>query len=88
MTEDLRPLIAAWAAMMVLLALTYAASLTLTGMAGLFTSLAIAFAKAGLIYWYFMEGRKESGLIKLAALAASAWLLILFTLTFSDYLTR
>jgi cytochrome c oxidase subunit 4 len=77
-----------WIALMALLALTLAASFVLTGRASLAASLGIATGKAALILWVFMGLREESGLVRLAALGAVVWLMILFGLVLVDYTTR
>ncbi len=51
-------------------------------------ALVIAFFKATLVVWFFMDLRDESGLTKLYAAAGLVWLLILIGLTVLDYLTR
>ena len=52
------------------------------------TAYAIACAKAALILWFFMEMRREKAIARLAMLAAALWLLLMLTLSASDYLTR
>ena len=51
-------------------------------------NLSIAAAKAFLIAWFFMHLREVSPLIGLTAFAGLLWLLILFGLGLSDWLTR
>jgi cytochrome c oxidase subunit IV len=51
-------------------------------------NLGIATVKAVLIAWFFMHVREGSGLVRLFSGAASFWLLILFGVSLSDYLTR
>ncbi|WP_035484794.1 cytochrome C oxidase subunit IV family protein [Geminicoccus roseus] len=84
----LRPLLLVWLALLALLAATVAASFVLTGPLAMSTAIAIALAKAGLIFWFFMHLHEASGLIRLVAVGALVWLLILFTLTSADYATR
>lgn len=71
-----------------LLALTVAASFVLTGPLSLAASMSIAAAKAALVYWFFMHLREEGGLVRLAAIGAIAWLMILFLLVGADYAGR
>ncbi len=73
---------------MVLLAATIGVSFLELGPFGIVVALAIAFAKMMLIVLYFMHVKFSSKLTKLFAAAGLYWLLILFLLTFSDYLTR
>lgn len=84
----IRPLLLVWAALLALLALTIAASFVLTGPLSLAASLSIALAKAALVFWFYMHLKEEGGLVRLAAVAAGAWLLILFALSASDFATR
>lgn len=51
-------------------------------------NLSIASLKALLIAWSFMHLREGSGLVRVFAASALFWLLILFGLSLSDYLTR
>jgi len=83
-----RSYILAWAGLMVLLGLTVFASFLLSGLPSLAVSMLIAFAKAALVLWFFMHLSEESGLVRLFALAAGAWLLIMALLTATDYGTR
>lgn len=84
----IRPLILVWAALLVLLGLTVTASFQFSGPASIAASLGIALAKAVLIFWFFMHLREESGLIRLVAIGAAAWMLILFLLAAADFTTR
>lgn len=51
-------------------------------------ALGIACAKATLVIWFFMGVRYNTSLTKVAMLSGFVWLLIMFGLTMSDYLTR
>lgn len=51
-------------------------------------ALGIAFLKASLVVIYFMGLRYNTPLTKLVAVAGFFWLLLLFGITMSDYLTR
>ncbi|MEA1648233.1 cytochrome C oxidase subunit IV family protein [Nitrospirillum sp. BR 11164] len=82
------PLLAVWAALLALLGLTVGASLVLTGTPSLVASLGIATAKAALIAWVYMRLRREGGLLRIMALGAAFWLLILLGYLALDYLTR
>lgn len=77
-----------WIALLVLLAMTVAASFILRGPTGLAVSLGIAFAKAGLVYWFFMHLSRRGGLERIAAIGAGAWIAILLAYVVVDYLTR
>ncbi len=86
--QAIRPLLASWLALIALLCLTVGASFLLTGPASLTAGMAIALAKAALIFWFFMNLRGESGLVRLLAAGAFLWLIVLLALIFSDYATR
>jgi cytochrome c oxidase subunit 4 len=77
-----------WLALMALLALTVAGSFTVTGAASAVVSFGVAVAKVALIFWFFMQLRTEKGLIRVFAVGAIAWLLILLTFAAIDYVTR
>ena len=83
-----RSLLLVWSALLALLGLTVTASFLLAGPASFAVSLAIALAKAALIFWFFMHLREERGLIRIFAIGAAAWLLIMFLLIAADYGTR
>lgn len=51
-------------------------------------AIAIAIAKATLVVLFFMHVRHGTGLTKLVVAGGFLWLLILFGITMSDYLTR
>jgi cytochrome c oxidase subunit IV len=51
-------------------------------------ALAIAAFKASLVVWFFMHARSSTRLTWLVAFGGLFWLLLLFALTASDYLTR
>lgn len=76
------------AALMVLLGLTVGIYFVPLGAFGVVAALTIAFAKAVLILLFFMHVRYSSRLTMVLAGAGFFWLLILFVLTFSDYISR
>jgi cytochrome c oxidase subunit IV len=51
-------------------------------------NLGIAAIKAALIAWFFMHVREGGPLVRLFSVAALFWLVILFGLGLSDWLTR
>ena len=77
-----------WVGLLVLLGSTISASFLLTGPASAGVSLLIAFAKVGLVFWFFMQLRTEKGLVRVFAIGAAVWLLLLFVLASVDYATR
>ncbi|MFV0624340.1 cytochrome C oxidase subunit IV family protein [Sphingomonas sp. ac-8] len=88
MSREVSRLLLCWLALLLLLALTVAAAFAPLGPAKTGIGYAIATAKAALILWFFMEMRREAGLVRLAALAGFVWMLLLLTLSGADYLTR
>jgi cytochrome c oxidase subunit 4 len=77
-----------WVALIVLLALTVGATFLPIGPLKPAVNMAIAFGKAGLIFWFYMHLREEPGLVRLSALGGGVWLLILLMFVTADYLTR
>ena len=51
-------------------------------------ALSIAVAKASLVVWYFMGVRYNTPLTKVVVVAGLFWLLIMFGLGMSDYISR
>jgi cytochrome c oxidase subunit IV len=58
------------------------------GWLNMYIALAIATTKASVIVLYFMHVKFSSRLVWIFAVAGLFWLVILFALTFGDYLTR
>jgi cytochrome c oxidase subunit 4 len=79
---------AVWAALMLLLVLTFALGEINFGRWNFPIAVSIAAGKATLIVLFFMEVRYSSGLIRLMACVGFLWLSILLGLTFADYATR
>lgn len=83
-----RVYVSVWIALIILTVLTvYAASVDL-GFLNLAVGLAIACTKATLVIWFFMGLRHNTSLTKVTCAAGFIWLLILFGLGMSDYLSR
>lgn len=82
------PLFVVWIALTLLLIATVLCSFVFTGLPSLAAGLAIAAAKAGLVFWYYIGLREETGLVRLSAIAAILWLLIFFLLVAPDYMMR
>ena len=76
------------AALMFLLALTVGVSFFNLGPFNVVLSLGISILKALLIMMIFMEVRYSHPIVWLFAGASFLWLLIMLTLTISDYFTR
>ncbi len=78
--------------LLVLLALTVltmgVSFLPANGRTHLAMGLTIALAKASLVALFFMHVISSHRLTRIVIVVAVCWLLLLFSLTFSDYLTR
>ncbi len=83
-----RLLVIVWAALMALLAMTYAIAQFDLGPLNLVAALAIAAAKAGLVLWFFMEVRANSQLVNLFAGSGFCLLGLLLCLGLADFLSR
>ena len=80
--------VAIWATLMVCTGLTvFAASVDL-GVFNIVLALLIATFKGTLVVLFFMHLRYSTKLTMVTVIAAMFWLLILFSLTLTDYLTR
>ena len=88
MDAQVRNRLIVWGALMALLALTVALSFAPLGPFRLAVSLAIAAAKAALIYWVFMDLRTADGLTRIAALCAVGFVGILLLLPALDAAVR
>jgi len=88
MTAHVRTLVLIWIALMALLGLTLGASFLPLGAFKPVVNVGIGFAKAALIFWFFMHLREVSGLIRLVAFAGAVGIIIMLALISSDYLTR
>jgi cytochrome c oxidase subunit IV len=58
------------------------------GFLNTFVALTIAVMKATLVVWFFMGVRYNTPLTKVVVVSGFVWILILFGLGMSDYLTR
>jgi cytochrome c oxidase subunit 4 len=77
-----------FAALMILLVLTLAAAAINLGPFNLPIAMAIAVAKAVLVMVYFMHLKWSTLLVRVFAVTAFLWLIILFALTLADYIAR
>ncbi|HEX6178965.1 MAG TPA: cytochrome C oxidase subunit IV family protein [Thermoanaerobaculia bacterium] len=75
-------------ALMVLTALTVAASRVDIGALNTPLAMAIAILKASLVVLFFMHVIHSTRLTWVVILSSILWLIVLFALTFADYLTR
>ena len=88
MSESLRRMMLVWLALIGLLGLTIGASFVPMGPVQPVASYGIAFAKAALVVWFFMEFRQEGGIARIAGLTGVVWLVFLFCLIVADTATR
>jgi len=58
------------------------------GFLNTFVALTIAISKATLVVWFFMGVRYNTPLTKVVVISGFVWLMIMFGLGMSDYLTR
>ena len=77
-----------WAALMLLLLLTWGIAQINLGPLNIVAALTIAVTKMLLVILFFMHVRYSTRLTWLFAAAGFIWLLIMIDLTLSDYLTR
>jgi len=77
-----------WAALLALLGLTFALAHVPIGPFNAAVGMAISALKAALVLLIFMGLRRSPAIMRLAAGAGLFWLAILFTLSFSDVLSR
>jgi len=83
-----RTYLAVFGALFILTILTVVVAYFDLGLLNTPVALGIAFFKASLVVIYFMGLRYNTPLTKLVAIAGFFWLIILFGITMSDYLTR
>jgi cytochrome c oxidase subunit 4 len=81
-------LIACWAALMALLALTVTLAYQPLGYLNFPIAMTIALIKSGLVAAIFMELRRRSNFVRAFACAGFFWLGILLWLGLMDFLTR
>lgn len=80
--------IAVFGALMVLTAITVAVAFVDLGALNNVVMLGVAITKATLVVMYFMHVKYSTRLIPLCAAGGFFWLLIMFGITMSDYLSR
>lgn len=79
---------AIFATLMILTGVTVGVAYLDLGRMNVVAAIAIACFKATIVVLYFMHVKYSTRLIKLTVIAGLYWMVILFGLTFSDYLTR
>lgn len=77
-----------WVWLLLFLGTTFAVSFAPWGAWDTIISFSISAVKTLLIAYFYMHLNQEKGMTRIFALAGIAWLMILFSLTLSDYTTR
>ena len=77
-----------WGALLLLLLLSFASAYIPLGTLNVIINLSIAAVQALLVMFFLMHLRAANALLRVAALAAFCWLLVLVSLTLSDILSR
>ena len=77
-----------FATLMILTGVTVGVAYIDLGRMNVVAAIAIACFKATIVALYFMHVKYSTRLVKLTVIAGLYWMAILFSLTFSDYLTR
>jgi len=75
-------------ALMALTVITVAVSYVDLGRANVMVALAVAGVKATLVVLWFMHVKHNTPLVKLTVATGFLWLVFMFVITFSDYLSR
>jgi caa(3)-type oxidase subunit IV len=84
----LRPLLFGWAGLLALLGVQVGLAFLPLGQAHLYFALGLSVAMATIIAWIFMELAKAPHLARIFAYGGLCWVMVLFTLGGSDYVTR
>ena len=87
MTGELADILV-WIALLALLVITLGVSYAGLGAWSTALSFLVSAAKTALIAWYYMHLKREKGMTRIFAVAGVAWLVILFSLALSDYVSR
>jgi len=85
---SVRTLLAVFASLIALTGLTTGIAYVNLGAGSTAVALAIAFTKASLVVWFFMNVRFNTKLIPVVILGGLFFLLVLFAETFADYASR
>jgi cytochrome c oxidase subunit 4 len=86
--SSIRTLFAVFASLIALTGLTTGIAYVNLGAGSTAVALAIAFTKASLVVWFFMNVRFNTKLIPVVILGGLFFLLVLFAETFADYASR
>ena len=77
-----------FAALMVLTAVTVGVAYVDLGLLNVFVAITIAVTKACLVAWFFMHLSHSAKITWIAAAGGAIWLIIMISLTMSDYAAR
>jgi cytochrome c oxidase subunit 4 len=80
--------LAAWVALLVLFAVSLGSAYLPLGTANTVVNLGIAAAMIAVLAAFLMGLRNSTALIRLVAAASGLWIIIMFSLTFADYISR
>ena len=86
--SSIRTLFAVFASLIALTGLTTGIAYVNLGAGSTAVALAIAFTKASLVVWFFMNVRFNTKLIPVVIVGGLFFLLVLFAETFADYASR
>ena len=84
----LKTYVLVWVGLLVLLALTCGSAYLPMGVFNVIANLGISLAKVLLVMVYFMHLRHANGVLRMFSGVGFVWLMFLFVLSLSDYLTR
>ncbi len=77
-----------WLALLVLFGTSFASAYVPLGTGNLALNLLIAAIMIAILVTFLMDLKSATALIRVVAMAGLLWLVLMFALTFSDYLTR
>lgn len=83
-----RPLLAAWVALLMLMLLSLGSAYLNLGAGNLIAGLVIATLKTGIVVWLFMHLPRASAITRIVAVAGLAWLSLLMGLSQTDFAIR
>ena len=80
--------LAAWVTLLVLFAVSLGSAYLPLGTGNVVVNLGIAAAMIAVLAAFLMGLRNSTALIRLVAAASGLWIIIMFSLTFADYISR
>lgn len=88
MSRETGTLILTWAVLMALLAVTVACALAPIGPIKSLVNIGAALIKAALIYWVFMHLKEVGGFLRIVAVGAALWIVLLGGMLYTDIASR